>query len=188
MKTSLAWAAVLALAFLSAPLAAIAASSPAPAPSGKPVVLPTPNYPKKALRAQLQVEVNKKGQVVRVLHGDMSGDKAFDTMVLGNAMQMWIRHPDGSAQVGLYRVIYDYDPQTHNVNRTPTLIKAGGDWANKPGAAIQIMKEAQRQAEAYEKKVRAEQDAKEKANAKNLPDINAAVKRSIASPSPSPHP
>lgn len=178
----------LALAFLLAPMAAVAASSPSPAPSSKPIVRPTPNYPKKALHAQLQVEVNNKGQVVRVLHGDMSGDKNFDTMVLGNAMQMWIRHPDGTAQVGLYRVIYDYDPQTHNVSRTPSLIKAGGNWANSPGAATQIMKEAQREAQAYEKKARAEQSAKEKANAKNLPDINAAVKRSLSSPSPSPHP
>lgn len=137
---------------------------------------------------QLQVEVNKKGQVVRVLHGDLSGDRPFDMMALGNAMQMWIRHPDGSAQVGLYRVVYDYDPRTHNVSRVPSLIKAGGDWGDKPGAATLIVKQAQLQALEAEKRLRAEQEAKDKEKAKSLPDINAAVKRAMSSPSPSPQP
>jgi hypothetical protein len=172
--------ALLSLAFLAVPLATVAAPTPAP----HPIALPTPNLPKKPLRVQLQVEVNRRGQVVRVLHGNLSGDRPFDTMALGNAMQMWIRHPDGSAQAGLYRVTYDYDPQTHNVSRVPSLIKAGGSWANAPGAATLIIKDAQKQALALEKRLRAEQEAKQKEQAKNLPDINAAVKRAMASPTP----
>lgn len=182
MKPSLVRAAMLALAFLAVPLATVAAPTPGP----HPIVLPTPAYPKKALRVRLQVEVNNRGQVVRVLHGDLSGDRPFDTMALGNAMQMWIRHPDGSAQAGLYRVTYDFDPHTRNVTRVPALIKPGGSWANAPGAATLIMKDAQHQAMLLEKRLRAEQQAKQKAEAKNLPDINAAVKRAM--PSPTPHP
>jgi hypothetical protein len=184
MEQVLVRAAMLALALLAAPLAVLAAPSPAPRPT--PIVLPTPKAPNKPLHVQLQVEVNKRGQVVRVLHGDLSGDRAFNLMTLGNAMQMWIRHPDGSAETGLYRVTYDYDPRTHNVSRVPSLIKPGGNWGDKPGAATLIMKQAQLQALEIEKRLRAEQQAKEKEKAKNLPDINAAVKRAIASPSPRP--
>jgi hypothetical protein len=72
------------------------------------------------------------------------------------------------------------------VNRVPSLIKAGGTWGDKPGAATLIMKQAQLQAQAIEKRLRAEQEAKEKEKAKNLPDINAAVKRAMASPTPHP--
>lgn len=182
MNAVLLRAMMLALALLSVPLATVAAPTPKPTP----IVLPSPNIPKKALHVRLQVEVNKHGQVVRVLHGDLSGDRPFDTMALGNAMQMWIRHPDGSAVAGLYRVTYDYDPNTHNVSRVPSLIKAGGSWANAPGAATLIMRDAQRQAAALEKRLRAEQQAKQKAEAKNLPDINAAVRRAMHSPTPHP--
>lgn len=171
-------AAALAIAFFAAPAAGFAAPSPRP--------IPTPNLPKKPLHVQLQVEVNKRGQVVRVLHGDLSGDRPFDLMALGNAMQMWIRHPDGSAQTGLYRVKYDYDPQTHNVARVPTLVKRGGNWGNAPGAATQIAKESKREALSVEKRLRAEQQARQKKEAKNLPDINAAVRRAMAKPTPRP--
>src|SRR5579864_7257638 len=93
--------AALASALLSFPIAAAAAAAPAP--------MPTPKLPNKALHAQLQVEVNKLGQVVRVPHGNLSGDVPFDTVVMGNALQMWIRDARGktiTAIVGLYRVSY----------------------------------------------------------------------------------
>lgn len=182
MKQILVRIAALSLALTAAPLAVVAAPSPAP----HPVVVPTPTYPNKALHVSLQVEVNKKGQVVRVAHGNLSGDKGFDTMALGNAMQMWIRRPDGTAEVGLYRVTYDYDPHTRNVTRTPSIIKAGGNWGDKPGAATLIMRDAMHQAELMEKRLKAEQSARQKEEAKHLPDINAAVKRGMASPTPHP--
>lgn len=172
--------AALACAFLAAPAAA--ATPPPPRP------MPTPVLPNKPLHVQLQVEVNKYGQVVRVMHGNLSGDRPFDIMVLGNAMQMWIRHPDGSAQSGLYRVNYDYDPHTRNVSRAPSLIKPGGNWANSPGAATLIVKDAKRQTAALEKRLRADEAARKAKEAKNLPDINAAVKRAMAKPKPTPQP
>ena len=170
---------MLACAFLAGPAMA-ATAPPAPQP------MPTPVLPKKPLHVQLQVEVNKHGQVVRVMHGNLSGDRPFDIMALGNAMQMWIRRPDGSAQTGLYRVTYDYDPRTRNVSRVPSLIKTGGNWANSPGAATLIVKDVQRQTAAIEKRLRAEEAARKAKEAKNLPDINAAVKRAMTKPTPRP--
>lgn len=175
----------LACALLAFPLAAAAANAPAP--------MPTPKLPTKALHVDLQVEVNKLGQVVRVLHGNLSSDPPFDTMVMGNALQMWIRDQRGktiTAIVGLYRVNYDYNPKTHGVKRTFALIKRGGSWANEPGAATKIVNDAKKQAEAAKAalaKLKAEQ-AKQAEQNKNLPDINAALKKSKATASPSPHP
>ena len=164
--------------------AALAGQTPAPAP----MPMPSVHFPDKPLHAKLIVEVNHMGQVVRVAHGDLSGDRNFDLMTIGNAMQMWIRHPDGTAETGTYTVTYDYNPKTHNVARVPTLLKAGGDWANKPGAATLIIQDARRQQEAIDAQLRAEQMQKEKASEKNLPDINAAVRRAASSPSASPTP
>jgi len=175
----------LACALLAFPLAAAAANSPAP--------MPTPKLPTKALHVDLQVEVNKLGQVVRVLHGNLSSDAPFDTMVMGNALQMWIRDQRGktiTAIVGLYRVNYDYNPKTHGVKRTIALIKRGGSWANEPGAATKIVSDAKKQAEAAKAalaKLKADQ-AKQAERNKNLPDINAALKKSTATASPSPRP
>jgi len=181
MNASSRRAGVAAAVFFLAPIVAFAAQA-------KPMAMPSPNLPHKALHVQLLVEVNKRGQVVRVEHGTLSGDRAFDTMTLGNAMQMWIRHPDGGAQTGLYRVTYDYNPHTHDVARVPFLIRPGGNWANKPGAAALIIQDARRQVQQAEARLRAEQKKHEQQNAQNLPDINAAVKRSMTSPHPSPRP
>lgn len=146
------------------------------------------HLPQHPLHAQLTVEVNEHGQVVRVDHGQLSGDRNFDVMTIGNAMQMWIRHPDGSSEAGLYTISYDYDPKTHNVQRHPSLVKAGGSWAQSPGAATLIVKDMQREAQETEKRIKAEQAKQEQARAKNLPDINAAVRRAMSSPSASPKP
>jgi len=177
--------AALAAALLAFPVATYAASTPAP--------MPTPKLPSKPLHVELQVEVNKLGQVVRVLHGSLSGDGPFDTMTMGNALQMWIRDQRGktlTAVVGLYKVHYDYNPATHAVKRTFSLFKRGGNWANEPGAATKIVSDAKKEAAATAAaiaKLKAEQQKKAAADP-NLPDINAALKRSRATPSPSPHP
>ncbi|MFN2448582.1 MAG: hypothetical protein ABR508_02145 [Candidatus Baltobacteraceae bacterium] len=160
---------------------ALLGASPAPAPFAAPPALPS-----KPLHARYSVEVNRLGQVVRVEHGTLSGNQAFDTMTLGNAMQMWIRRANGTATAGLYAVRYDYDARTKKLLRVPSLISAGGTWAGKPGAATLIVKEAKRQTiEAYTR-LRAEQQKADRERAKHLPDINAAVKRAVASPSPKP--
>jgi hypothetical protein len=150
----------------------------------KPQPMPTPVYPNKHLHARLLVEVNKRGQVVRVAHGTLSGDRAVDTIWLGNAMQMWIRKPDGTAITGLYSVTYDYDPRTHVVTRVPQLLKPGGSWANKPGAATSIIADAKRQVRALEARLHAEEAKQRAQSAKHLPDINAAVRRAMAKPKP----
>lgn len=174
--------AALAAALLIPPAAAMAAASPGPA------ALPTPNFPNKRLHVQLLVEVNKRGQVVFVQHGTLSGDRAFDTMTLGNAMQMWIRRADGSAEAGLYRVSYDYDPKTHAVSRVPSLVKPGGNWADRPGAATLIIQDARKQVEQAAARLKAEQEKQREQSMKNLPDINAAVKRAMTSPKPTSKP
>jgi len=185
MRTKLYWMAALAAALLVFPLSAAAAPTPAPVPS--------PKLPSKPLHVELQVEVNKLGQVVRVLHGTLSGDGPFDTMVMGNALQMWIRDQRGktvTAVVGLYKVHYDYDPKTQHVKRTFALFQRGGNWANEPGAATKIVSDAKKEAQAAAAalaKLKADQQKKAAENP-NLPDINAALKRSRATPTPSPHP
>ncbi len=185
MLSKLYCVAALAAALLAFPLAAAAGSTPAP--------LPSPKLPSKPLSAQLQVEVNRLGQVVRVLHGTLSGDQAFDTMAMGNALQMWIREQRGNtitAVVGLYKVNYNYDPKTQKVRRTFTLFKRGGGWADEPGAATKIVSDAKKEAQAAAAalaKLKADQQKKNAENP-NLPDINAALKKSRAKPTPSPHP
>lgn len=168
----------LTMAFL--PLAAFAAGKQAPP------TLPPPSYPNKHMHARLLVEVNKHGQVVRVDHGTLSGDRSFDTMALGNAMQMWIRKPNGSAIAGLYSVTYDYNPKTHAVARVPQLVKPGGSWANKPGAATSIIADAKRQIRKLEARLKADEAKQRAESAKHLPDINAAVRRSRTKPTPHP--
>lgn len=162
----------------------LAASASGATPAPRP--FPTPNFPNKRLHVDLLVEVNKHGQVVRVDHGTLSGDRVFDTVTLGNAMQMWIRRPNGSAEAGLFRVSYDYDPRTHAVTRVPSLVKAGGNWASKPGAATLIIADARKQVQALEKRLQAEEAKRRAQNAKNLPDINAAVRRAEVKPTSHP--
>ena len=99
--------------------------------------LPTP--PKIALRTTFDVEVNARGQIVRVKSGKSSKDEMFNAQTYGNVLQMWIRHPDGTATVGLYRVTYNYDPRTKHIARSIKLLSAGGNWANAQGAANQMM-------------------------------------------------
>jgi hypothetical protein len=182
MKKSLARGFALAVSLLAAPAAVLAASPPKPAP------MPTPNLPNHALHSTIQVEVNKRGQVVRIKGGQLSHDSVFDTMTIGNALQMWIRRPDGSAVVGLYSVKYDYDPRTHNVQRHVALLSQGGNWANDRGAATKMVDSATRETRAAYARMKAEEKHRQAESAKHLPDINAAVRRALAKPTSTPHP
>lgn len=172
----------LSASILAAPAAAFGATQPSPAP------FPTPNLPNKALHSTIDVEVNKKGQVVRIKGGQLSHDSVFDTMTIGNALQMWIRHPDGTAETGVFRVAYDYDPHTHNVSRHVALVSAGGPWANDSGAATKMVDVARRETKAVYQQMQAQEKARQAESLKHLPDINAAVKRAVALPKHSPHP
>ena len=145
------------------------AATPSPAPTLKPVL------PKIPLHTEVVVEVNKYGQVVRVKSTKPCKSQTFNVQTFGNALQMWIRKPDGTATVGLYRVTYDYDPKTQKVARRVSLISAGGTWGNDEGAANVMMDTARKQALEMEHKSQ-QQNAK-------LPSLN-----DIRGGSPTPKP
>jgi hypothetical protein len=151
-----------------------ATPSPAPRPSG--IVIHLPNVP---LHSEVVVEVNKKGQVVRVKSTKPSKVQSFNLQTYGNALQMWIRHPNGTATVGLYRVTYDYDPKNQSVTRRVAIISAGGNWGDDPGAATVMIDMARKQAQAA---AAAEHRAQEQ-NSK-LPSLNEI--RGVPTPKPTP--
>ena len=148
----------------------VAAATPVPKPTTAPKLMPHPPVPKVAEHTEFIVEVNAKGQVVRVKSAKGTGGKDvfFNAQTYGNVLQMWIRHPDGSAEVGLYKVTFDFDPKTQKVHRTVTLVQAGGDWGNEKGAATEMMETAEREAKQSQKTQQQEQS-------KNLPPLNTIV-------------
>ncbi|MDQ2680411.1 MAG: hypothetical protein M3Y21_05230 [Candidatus Eremiobacteraeota bacterium] len=99
----------------------------------------TANLPRTPLHTEFNVEVNAKGQVVLVKSGKSCKDLNFNAKTYGNVLQMWIRHPDGSATVGMYRVTYDYNPRTKRVDRGIRLLYAGGRWGSQVGAAQEML-------------------------------------------------
>lgn len=153
----------------------------------KPVVMPTPILPKVPLHTEYVVQVNKKGQVVRVTSGVAAkgckkGQKTtdpqactFNAQTYGNVLQMWIRHPDGTAEVGLFKVTFDYSPKTQKVKRQISLVKAGGTWGNQPGAATSMIDKANAETRKYEEEQRRA--------GKSLPSLNQ-----IVAPKKSPQP
>ncbi len=176
-------AAVLAACLTATAAPALAATTPKPSAAPHAVKTPPPiQLPPIPLHTEVVVEVNKKGQVVRVTSTKQSKVRSFNLQTIGNAEQMWIRHPDGTAQVGLYRVIYDYDPKTHMVARHVAIISAGGSWANDPGAATKMIDLAHKQALEQQKEFEAAQKKAQEQNSK-LPSLNQI--RGIQ-PSPSP--
>ena len=84
------------------------------------------HMPARAEHTEFIVEVNAKGQVARVRSGKPCGDRAFNTLTYGNALQAFIRTPDGSAVPGTYRLTYDFSPKTQHVKRGVSLVRAGG--------------------------------------------------------------
>jgi hypothetical protein len=168
MMKSLSWSS-LALAAIVGGAGVPCAAATAPA---------TPHYtlPTVPLHTEAVVEVNKKGQVVRIKSTKTCKIQSFNIQTFGNALQMWIRRPNGTAQVGLYRVSYDYDPKTHGVTRSIALVSAGGNWGDEEGAA-NVMIEQARKTAAEDRQREAEQNAK-------LPSLNQI--RGAPSPKPSP--
>ncbi len=148
----------------------VAAVTGTPSPQSQRAALP-----KVPLHVEVVVEVNSRGQVVRVKSTKPCKIQGFNIQTYGNALQMWIRRPDGTAQVGLYRVTYDYDPKTQDVTRRVALVSAGGSWASEPGAANVMIEEVNKQAAEAQKKA-AEQNAR-------LPSLNQ-----IRGVTPSPKP
>jgi hypothetical protein len=149
------------------------AATPTPKPTLPPHPAPTPHLSSVPLHTEFVVEVNAKGQVVNVKSRKGCPNLTFNAQTYGNVLQMWIRHPDGSAEVGLYRVTYDYDPKTKAVARRISLVQSGGDWGDQPGAATMMMQKADEEARAAQNQ------------AHNLPPLQNILD---ATPTPSPHP
>ena len=126
------WAFAL-FAVLSALASAPARTAASPTPPAA-----QPRLPSAAEHTEYVVEVNKKGQVTRVRSGKSSRDTAFNAMTYGNALQVYVRTPDGRAISGTYRLTYDYDPKTRDVRRTVGLIHAGGVDPNALGAVDEM--------------------------------------------------
>jgi hypothetical protein len=167
---------------------ASAAPTPHPSPQSTRIVIHLPKYP---LHSEVVVEVNAKGQVVRIKSVKPSKLLSFNYQTYGNALQMWIRkcHTEGNtssctADVGLYRITYDYDPKTTNVTRRVAIISHGGNWGNDPGAATVMMEMYRKQAEAAAAAERKAQEQQQQQNNK-LPSLNEI--RGKATPSPT-HP
>jgi hypothetical protein len=95
---------------------------------------PGPHAPTTRQHSEFVVETNKLGQVTRATKVTRSSDSAFNAMTYGNALQAFIRTPDGKAIAGTYRLTYDYNPRTKNVHRGVELIKMGGVNPNAEGA------------------------------------------------------
>ncbi len=100
----------------------------------KSLVPRTPTTPE---HTEFVVEVNRKGQVVKVDSGKESGDPAFNAITYGNVLQAFIRTPDGAAVSGLYRLTYDFNPADKHVRRDVALVRAGGVNPNALGAVDQ---------------------------------------------------
>ena len=163
-------------------MAGPAVAATTPKPSAAPHPLPSIKLPNVPLHTEVVVEVNAKGQVVRVKSAKQSKVQSFNLQTIGNAEQMWIRHPDGTAEVGLYRIVYDYDPKTQKVARHVAIISRGGSWANDPGAATVMIGHAKQQAIEVEK---ANAEAQKKAQERNskLPSLNE-IRGATPSPKP----
>jgi hypothetical protein len=168
-------AATLATIFAAACAPALAATTQPSAPP-HPAAFPSPHLPNIPLHTEVVVEVNKMGQVVRVKSTKPCKVPTFNVQTFGNAVQMWIRRSDGTAEVGLYRVTYDYDPKTQQVSRHVSLVSAGGSWGNDEGAANKLMDEVKRQAEEAQKEAQQH---------KNLPSLNE-IRGYSPAPSPTP--
>ena len=156
------------------------AATPKPKPSPREIQVHLPNIP---LHAEYTVEVNSRGQIVRVTGG--KGDNKYpfwNAQTYGNVLQMWIRHPDGTATVGRYRVSFDYDPHSKLVHRGIKLLAMGGNWANETGAADAMVQEAKDEAQAAQK-AQERQQQQEQQDAKNLPAL-----QNIVGPTPTPQP
>lgn len=170
-------AALLAAIVLLAGTPALAASKATPKPHPAATPFRPPKMPTVPLHSEFLVEVNAKGQVAHVKSRKGSKVPMYNLWTYGNVLQMWIRHPDGTAEVGLYKVTYDYDPKTHKIARVPSLVKAGGNWGNDEGAADHMIDIARKEAAAHA--------AKQRAEAKNLPSLKA-IRGETATPSPTP--
>jgi hypothetical protein len=167
---------VLTTALLLCTATAAVAASPAPTAAPTPLRInveklqPRWLFPKKKLHVEMIVEVNRLGQVTRVRSIKPSHNQGFDEHAYGNALQAFIRTPDGHVVLGSYRLIYDYDPKTLRIRRDVVLVRTGGVDPNAEGAALEMMDIVRRNAK--RKPVAAvTPNPAPTLNARNMPDL-----------------
>lgn len=100
--------------------------------------LPKPHLPKTPLHVIYLVDTNKRGQVVKVRAGQPSANEAYNQYTYYNAIQTFIRTVDGAATAGVFKLTYDYSPQTQLIKRDVELVKKGGVNPDAPGA-VEVM-------------------------------------------------
>jgi hypothetical protein len=132
-----------------APVCAFGATpSPQPSAAKKPPahrlidvtkIQPKSLLPKRPEHQEYVVEINKYGQVARVRSERGNGDPTFNAQTYGNALQAFIRTPDGHVVVGTYRLTYDFDPKTARVRRDVTLLRQGGVDPDAQGAVADML-------------------------------------------------
>ena len=136
-----------ALAIAIASLALLAAS-PAPHPTPYRIditkIQPKTLLPKVPLHTEFIVAINKLGQVTRIISAKPSKDRTYNLQTAGNALQAFIRTPDGKAISGSYRLTYDYSPKTTRIHREVVFVKAGGVDANAQGAVNKMLDDVQK--------------------------------------------
>jgi hypothetical protein len=135
------WAALPALAATPAPSAASTRSAH-PVRIDVTKIQPKSLLPKRAEHAEFMVDINKLGQVTRVRAEHSSDSPTFNAQTYGNALQAFIRTPDGHVVLGTYRLTYDFDPKTARVRRDVTLVRQGGVDPDAKGAAAELMDKA----------------------------------------------
>lgn len=116
-----------------------------------------------ALHAAYTVDTNKLGQVVRIRSSQPSRNATFDLLTRDNALQAFIRRPNGTAVAGVFTLTYDYSPTTHRIERDVQMLHSGGVDPNAKGA---VTVELEREQAAARDRAQA---------ARKLPDFNKIV-------------
>jgi len=180
----------LALALCAAPAAARAATASPPPKASVPnridvtKIQPKALLPKKKLHTEFVVEVNRLGQVTRVRSGKRSTDTTYNQQTYGNALQAFIRTPDGHAISGTYKLSYDFDPKTARVHRDVALIREGGVDPDAKGAALDMMSKAHPRPSPSPAAAAPAPSPGPSVNGQRLPDLNGIMK---PSPKPTAH-
>ena len=129
------------------------AATPAPQPTRYRIDLtkiqPKSLLPKVPLHTEFVVAINKMGQVTHIISGKVSKDQTYNLQTAGNALQAFIRTPDGKAISGSYRLTYDYSPKTTRIHRDVALLKAGGVNPNEEGAALKMIDDVRKHAKPH---------------------------------------
>ncbi len=112
---------------------------------------------------------------MRVVSANASNGARFNTATRGNALQAFIRRPNGTAVAGVYELNYDYSPKTKDVRRDVQLVHAGGVDPNAKGYVTIVLSKAKAPAGGTSDPL---QDAKKATSAgsnSHLPDFSKIV-------------